>query len=87
MSSLLPAVLFVVIVIVAITAWRKRRVRLIPGPGAAGSFYGFLNEDKRAALEVVVEERAGYRDAEDRDGDLPQLETPRRSSDDSRTDR
>jgi hypothetical protein len=35
-----------------------------------------LNEDKRNAVEIVVEERAGARDPEDRDGNLPDLENP-----------
>jgi len=39
-----------------------------------------LNADKRNAVEIVVEERAGARDPEDRDGNLPQLEEPGRES-------
>ena len=35
-----------------------------------------LNEDKRKAIEIVVEERAEARDPEDRDGNLPDLEDP-----------
>ena len=86
MSSLIPLVLFGVIIVLAITSWRKRRTRLSPGPGAAGAVYDFLNEDKRAALEIVVEQRTAYHDPEDRDGDLPQLETPGRTSDTTRAD-
>ena len=37
-----------------------------------------LNEDKRRAVEIIVEEKAEARDPEDKDGDLPQLEDPRR---------
>jgi hypothetical protein len=44
------------------------------GPGAAGAVYGMLNEDRRAALEIILEERAAYRDPEDRDGNLPDLQ-------------
>ena len=47
------------------------------GAGAAGAVYDMLNEERRNALEVIVEERAGARDLEDRDGDLPQLEKPK----------
>jgi hypothetical protein len=72
------AILALVLAFVALL-WRKRRSRVNVGPGAAGTFYEFLNEDKRAALEIIVEQRAGYRDPEDRDGDLPQLETPNRT--------
>jgi hypothetical protein len=36
-----------------------------------------LNEDKRKAIEIIVEQRAGARDAEDADGNLPDLVAPR----------
>jgi hypothetical protein len=48
-----------------------------PGPGAAGAVYELLNEDKRKAIEIIVEQRAEARDPEDKDGDLPQLENPK----------
>ena len=51
-----------------------------PGPGALGAVYGLLNEDKRNAIELIVEEKAGARDAEDADGNLPDLEKPKRPS-------
>ena len=54
---------------------RRRRGGSV-GPGAAGAFYGFLNEDRRKAIEIVVEDKAGYRDPEDADGNLPELEDP-----------
>lgn len=44
------------------------------GSAAAGTIYDMLNAEKRNALEVIVEERAGERDPEDRDGNLPDLE-------------
>ena len=47
------------------------------GSAAVGATYGFLNEDKQKAIEIVVEERAGARDPEDRDGNLPDLERPK----------
>ena len=37
-----------------------------------------LHEDKRKALEIIVEERAEARDPEDADGNLPDLEEPDR---------
>ncbi len=64
----------IVAVIVAFSRQRRRRGHV--GPGAAGSIYDMLNEDKRNAVEIVVEERAGARDPEDRDGNLPDLEDP-----------
>jgi hypothetical protein len=47
-----------------------------PGPGAVGTVYGLLNEDRRKALEVVVEQRAGERDPERAADNLPELEDP-----------
>jgi len=44
-----------------------RRNQRGPGAGAAGAVYDMLNEDKRKAIEIIVEQRAGYRDAEHAD--------------------
>jgi len=41
------------------------------GSAAAGAVYDLLNEDKRNALEIIVEDRAAARDPEHADGDLP----------------
>ena len=49
--------------------WRHR-----PGAITAGAIYDLLNEDRRKAIEMVVEGRAEARDPEDRDGNLPDLE-------------
>ena len=64
----------VVAVIILFSRQRRRRGRV--GSAAIGSVYDMLNEDKRNAVEIVVEERAGARDPEDRDGNLPDLENP-----------
>jgi hypothetical protein len=75
------AILWVVtIVVVAILFTRQRRRRGRIGAAAAGSVYDWLNEDKRKAVEIVVEQRAEARDPEDRDGNLPDLENPKRPS-------
>ena len=74
MSAIVWAVT-ILLVIVIFSRQRRRRGRL--GAGAAGSVYDMLNEDKRKAVEIVVEERAGARDPEDRDGNLPDLEDPK----------
>jgi hypothetical protein len=55
---------------------QRRRGRI--GAASAGTIYGWLNEDKRKAVEIVVEGRAEARDPEDRDGNLPDLATPKR---------
>ncbi len=39
-----------------------------------------LTKDRRQAVEVIVEERAGERDPETADGNLPELEMPRKNS-------
>ena len=49
-----------------------------PGPGASGAVYDLLNQDKRNAIELIVEDRAAARDPEDADGNLPEREDPKR---------
>jgi hypothetical protein len=50
------------------TSGRGGGTRGGPGPGASGAVYDLLNQDKRNAIELIVEEKAGYRDPEDADG-------------------
>jgi hypothetical protein len=65
--------------------WKVFTRRGHAGPAAIGTMYGFQNEDKRKAAQVVIEERAEARDPEDADGNLPDLE--RRGQSRSRDDR
>ena len=44
------------------------------GTAAVGSVYDMLNEDRRKAVEIIVEERAEARDPETKDGNMPDLE-------------
>jgi TRAP-type uncharacterized transport system fused permease subunit len=67
--------LIIVGVVVVFARQRRRRSRL--GAAAAGSIYDMLNEDKRNAVEIIVEERAAATDPEHPDGNLPDLEDPR----------
>jgi hypothetical protein len=53
-----------------------RRGRTHIGPAASGTVYELLNEDKRKAVELIVEERTGERDPEDRDGSFDDLDPP-----------
>jgi hypothetical protein len=69
----------VAIIVVAILFVRQRRRRGRIGAASAGGVYDWLNEDKRKAVEIIVEERAEARDPEDRDGNLPELEDPKRT--------
>jgi hypothetical protein len=74
-QDFLLASLPVLLVIVVFVRLRSRRGRV--GPGAIGTVYDMLNEDKRNAVEVIVEQRAAEKDPEDKDGNLPDLEKPR----------
>jgi hypothetical protein len=53
---------------------RPRRL----GSASVGTVYDMLNEDKRNAVELIVEGRAEARDPEHADGNLPDLEHPDR---------
>jgi hypothetical protein len=44
------------------------------GPGAYGTIYDLLNQDKRNAIELIVEDRAAERDEEHAD-DIPRDDT------------
>jgi hypothetical protein len=55
-----------------------RRRRGGVGTGAMGSVYDLLSEDKRRAIEIIVEEKAEERRPEYPDGNLPELEEPRK---------
>lgn len=46
-----------------------------PGAGATGAVYDMLNEDKRKAIEIILEERTGYKDPEHAD-DKPKPGAP-----------
>jgi hypothetical protein len=72
----ISAIVWTVILIAAFIRLRKRRSHI--GPGAAGAVYDMIHEDKRKAIEIVVEGRAEARDPEDKDGNLPDLENPER---------
>ena len=67
----------IVLLCVAVFRTRRQRRRGRVGSAAAGAVYGWLNEDKRKAVEIIVEHRAEARDPEDRDGNLPDLANPR----------
>ena len=69
----------IVLLIVAVQRVKRQRRRGGVGSAAAGSVYDWLNEDKRNAVEIVVEGRAEARDPEDKDGNLPDLAGARRT--------
>jgi hypothetical protein len=70
---------WVLILWLLVGVWRLRKRRVTPGAAAAAAMNELLVSDRRAAVQVIVEERAGERDPEDPDGNLPELD--QRSSD------
>ncbi|MDP2333346.1 MAG: hypothetical protein Q8M19_21895 [Reyranella sp.] len=56
-----------------IGAWRLRRRSVRVGPAAGAMMTELLDDRRRAAIEIIREERTGERDVEDRDGNLPDL--------------
>ena len=67
----------ILLVVLAVRKTRAQRRRGGIGTAAAGIVYDLLNEDKRNAVEIIVEERAAARDPEDKDGNLPDLAKPK----------
>lgn len=59
--------LLAVAALLVFAVFRKRRRSFAPGPGATGAIYDLLNQDKRNAVELIVEERAEARDPEHAD--------------------
>ncbi len=78
MEFALVAGLIIGLIVVAIRAMSRpegRRASRGPGAGAAGAVYDMLNEDKRRAIEIIVEGRAEATDPETAD-DIPDDERP-----------
>ena len=67
------AVYLLFALLLVIGAWRLRRRSVTVGPAAGGMLTELLDDRRRAAIEIILEERTGERDVEDRDGNLPDL--------------
>jgi hypothetical protein len=63
--------LIVIALVIAALASITRRKPGRTGAAAAGAVYDLLQEDKRNAIEVIVQERAGERDEEHADAIPP----------------
>jgi hypothetical protein len=70
MERYASVVIWLFIVYLVFGIWRLLTKRSRPGPAAAGMMHEILSDDGRAAIEIIVEERTGYRDPENRDGSL-----------------
>jgi hypothetical protein len=68
----------VVLLLFGAAVWKVFTRRTRAGPGTIGTMHGWLNEDKQKAVEIIVEQRAEARDPEFADGNLPDLEDPKR---------
>jgi hypothetical protein len=66
------------LVLFGAAVWKVFTRRTHAGPGTIGTMHGMLNEEKQKAVELIVEQRAEARDPEDADGNLPDLEDPKR---------
>jgi hypothetical protein len=73
MEQYLSGVIALLMVWLLVGAWRVRKRRVSVGPAAAGMVDQMLTADRRAAVEIILEERAAAHDPEDRDGNLPEL--------------
>jgi len=78
MEAYINGVFALFMVWLLVGAWLLRRRRATPGAAAAALMHALLNQDRSAAVEIIVEERAAAHDPEDRDGNLPDLTDPRR---------
>jgi hypothetical protein len=77
-GAIAAAGMLVLVVVVAYRVRRRHGGRLPPGPGTMGAVYDLLNEDRRNAIELIVEDKAEARDPEDADGNLPELQNPKK---------
>jgi hypothetical protein len=87
-SPLTIGILYVAALLVLFRVWLSRNIskkdphrrrgvfRGGPGAGASGAFHEMLNEDRRKAIEIILEEKAEARDPETAD-DTVKDEGPR----------
>jgi len=73
-------VAFAVLVVIVVLSRRARRHGGTFTAGVAGAMYGLQNRDKQRALDVIVEGKAAQTRPEYPDGNLPDLEQPRRGA-------
>ena len=67
------AIVWVLIVWLVVGAWRLRKRRVTLGPAAGATMTALMDDQRCAALEIILEERTAEKDPEDKDGNLPDL--------------
>jgi hypothetical protein len=72
------AIVWLLIAWLVVGAWRLRKRRVTLGPAAGATMTELMDDQRRAALEIIIADRAAERDPEDRDGNLPELARGRR---------
>ena len=80
MAAYVLAIYGVLILWLIVGVWRltrRRGRRVTPGAAMVLSMEMLFDDSRRASVQMIIEERTGHRDPEDRDGDLPQLEHSR----------
>lgn len=70
----------VLVGILMIAAFRARRRGGAYKGAVIGATYEWQSQDKRRALELIVEDKAEARRGEHRDGNLPEIEDPKQHS-------
>ncbi len=73
------AAVFLIFLLVVVALSRRARRRGASVRNAfVGAIYEMQNQDKQRALDVIIKDKAAERRPEYPDGDLPQLESPKR---------
>ena len=64
-SPVVAGIVWVLVIAAIVVLWRRTRARRRHiGSAGAGTIYDWLNEEKRNAVEIIVEEKAAERDEE-----------------------
>jgi transposase InsO family protein len=74
MGVYIVAVTWGLIVWMIVGVWRLRRKRSVPGPAMFASMQELYDDQRRAAVQLVLEERAAARDLEHADDDVQQTD-------------
>jgi len=69
-GTIFLAVIWLLVAWLIAGAWRVARRRVTPGTAFLVGMEQVFDDGRRAAVELIVEERTGYRNPEDRDGTI-----------------